>query len=312
MVERLLNTDVRYSNLLTAHYGMISPEIATKWSVIEPSRGEFDFTLMDQVVSYAGQHHLQVQGIPLVWWLANPAWLTQGNFTRAEFITILEDHIRTVVSRYAGRVAIWNVANETVDALGNLHDNVFLRGIGADYLDIAYRAARAADPTAKLYYNDIGGEVPSGKQVGALRLIFGFRARGVPIDGIGLQMHTTIEKAAKGTLTLGATDTRPTPKQFAETLLRYRNLGLEVAITEMDVRVPFPVTTSKLRRQAAIYKQVYKVCVQAPNCASLTTWGFTDRNSWVEGWTNGKAGAALPFDKNFAPKPAAFALFGGM
>ena len=105
----------------------------------------------------------------------------------------------------------------------------------------------------------------------------------MPIDGIGLQMHTTIEKAPKGTATLGATDTRPTPKQFAETLQRYRNLGLEVAITEMDVRVPLPATTSKLRRQAAIYKQVYKVCIQAPNCASLTTWGFTDRNSWVEG-----------------------------
>ena len=110
----LVGGDSQYTNVLLSHYHMITPEGATKWSVIEPERGVFNFAPMDEIVNFATQHHLQVQGLPLVWWKSNPDWLDNGTFSRAEYIAILQDHIRQVVSRYAGRVATWYVASESV------------------------------------------------------------------------------------------------------------------------------------------------------------------------------------------------------
>ena len=112
--------------------------------MIEPEQGVYNFAPMDTVVDFASLHHLQVQGLPLVWWASNPSWLTDGSFSRAEYITILQDYIRTVVSRYAGRVAMWNVVSEAVTFTT---PNVFYTHIGPEYIDIAYRTARAADPT---------------------------------------------------------------------------------------------------------------------------------------------------------------------
>jgi endo-1,4-beta-xylanase len=305
-----LQHDLAYRNTVTTRYRMISPEYAAKWSVIEPARGQFNFAPMDEVVNFAAQHQQKVQGLPLVWWLSNPDWLSQGTFTRDELIAILVNHVNTVVSRYAGRVAIWDVANEVVGTIGTLHNNLFLKTIGPDYIDIAYRTARAADPSAKLFYNDIGNEVPSGKSIGGLNLVRGLLSRGVPIDGVGLQMHTTIVKAPRTGATQGAIYHRPNPKKLADMMATYAGLGLEVAITEMDVRLTLPVKAVDLKEQAKVYRTVLNVCMKAPNCTSVTTWGFTDRYSWLSLWTNGTAAAGLPFGLNFEPKPAAKVFFG--
>ena len=109
---------------------------------------------------------------------------------------------------------------------------------------------------------------------------------------------------------LGATNVRPSAGLVGRTIRTYAKLGLDVAITEMDVRVFGPVTPKALKDQAKVYGQIYKVCIKSPNCKSLTTWGFTDRYSWVPSWSNGAAGSALPFDANYAPKPAAHIFFG--
>ncbi len=306
VLDRLTGGDSQYANMVLSHYHMITPENATKWSVIEPQQGVFNFAPMDALVDFASRHHLQVQGLPLVWWTGNPSWLTDGNFSPAEMSAILQNHIRTIVSRYAGRVAIWNVVSE---AVGFAVPNPFNSRIGPGYLDIAYRTARAADPTAKLYYNDMGGEIPAWRQTLALNMVHGFLARGVPLDGMGLEMHTTTSKIPVGP-PLGATNSRPSAGQIGRTMRTYAKLGLDVAITEMDVRLFGPVTAKALKDQAKVYKLIYRACIKSPNCRSLTTWGFTDRYSWVPSWTDGAAGSALPFDRNYAPKPAAHVFFG--
>ena len=130
----------------------------------------------------------------------------------------------------------------------------------------------------------------------------------MPIDGVGLEMHTTTAKG--GDTTWGATFTRVSAGKFGRTLRTYQKLGLDVAITEMDVRIFGTVTPKALKDQAKVYAQVYKACAKVANCKSMTTWGFSDRYSWIPNWTKGAAGAALPFDANYAPKPAAIALFG--
>jgi endo-1,4-beta-xylanase len=309
--EDALNKDVAYTNMIPTRYKMVMAESATTWRVIEPAQGVFNFGPMDKVVNFAMAHGLKVAAVPLLWHKENPTWLTQGTFTRAEMIAIVQNHITTIMHRYAGKVAIWDVSNEAVDPTAKVDHNVFYRRIGPDYFDIAFRTARQADPTAKLYYNDAGGEVPGGGKItGALNLINGMRSRGVPIDGVGLEMHTTILSGKKGgPVKVGALFHRPNATKLLATMNMWGKLGLEVAITEMDVRLKLPYTLADLKKQYGVYRQVYQTCIKAPNCKSLTTWGFTDRYSWVRSWQGPGWGAALPFDAQLRPKPAARLFF---
>jgi endo-1,4-beta-xylanase len=231
--------------------------------------------------------------------------LSSGAFSRAELIEILRDHIRTIVTRYRGRIADWDVVNEAVDESGELRRTIWLDGIGPEYLDIAFRTAHRADPSARLFYNDYGAEVSGPKRDGVIRLVQGLIDRGVPIDGVGLQMHTTSTTAPPGVdPPLGAQFFRPLPEKLADTMARYRAMGLVVTITEMDVRLRLPADSAALATQADVYRDVWTTCVQAPNCTGVTTWGFTDRYSWIPSFFTGY-GAALPYDEQLLPKPAA-------
>ena len=318
VADRALTGDAAYPNGLT-RYAMLTPENASKWSTIHPERNRYDFTAFDRVVDFARAHGQQVQGIPLVWYQQVPQWLTEGNFTRSELIAILYEHILTVVGRYRGRVANWVVVNEDVQEDGTFRTGGYgggtsfdggfwRRGIGDDYVDLAFRIAHAADPAAKLFYNDYAAEVAGVKYDGVNRLVGGLVARGVPIDGVGLQMHTTTLVKPKGMVApAGALIFRPRRPELRATMRAYASLGLDVAITEMDVRLQLPATAAALQDQAGVYSDVLRVCRSEPNCTSLTTWGYTDKYSWVPAWWSG-TGAALPFDESFRPKPAAAAL----
>ena len=151
------------------------------------------------------------------------------------------------------------------------------------------QAARAADPSAKLSINDYNIEGPSRKSDALYALVAGMVSRGVPIDGVGFQTHRTL-----GSITVAGLR-----GQFD----RYAALGLDVAITELDVRIPIPASAADLATQAATYAVARDACVGAANCRSITTWGFTDKHSWIPYFFTG-FGAALPWDANLAPKPA--------
>jgi endo-1,4-beta-xylanase len=309
--ESALNSDVVYTNTIRARYKSVTPEEGLTWRVIQPSRGVFNFSRMDKVVNFAIANGKRVEGLALLWYKGNPAWLLNGTFTRDEAIEILQTHIRTILERYRGKVAVWHIANEAINPQGEIDQNVFYKKIGPDYLDIAFRTAREADPTAKLYYNDAGNEqAGGGKATGVIRLVRGFRERGVPIDGVGMQMHTTILSGKKGgPVKIGALFHKPSGKLVRGMMLTYAGMGLEVAITEMDVRLTLPSNATMLRKQKSVYNVVYKACIKVQECKALTTWGVTDKYSWVGAWTAGKQGDALPFDYWMNPKPAASVFF---
>jgi endo-1,4-beta-xylanase len=302
-----LASDARYRRLLAGTYASVTPENEMKWEFTEPARGQFDFTAADAIVKFARQHGQQVHGHTLVWGNRNPAWLVDGHFSREQLINILKHHIDTVVGHYRGQVASWDVVNEAVANDGQLQHNVWLDGIGPGYIDMAFRFAHAADPDTRLFYNDNGGEVPGLKATAIHQLVAGLVDRGVPIDGVGLQMHTTTTPAPHGPVATGALDYRPSVAGLAETFRTYRALGLDVAVTEMDVWLRLPPIPSDLLAQAGVYRDVLDACRKAPNCTAFTTWGFTDRYSWIPQWKPG-TGAALPFDAAFRPKPAASVL----
>jgi endo-1,4-beta-xylanase len=290
----ILDKDAAYARLLAREFDLVTPENALKFSVVQPERGRFDFTQADALVAFAEAHDMQVNGHVLVWHQQLPDWLTQGHFGRDELKAILREHIRTLVARYRGRVASWDVAAEAVAEDGRLRETFWSRGIGPDYLDLAFRWAHEADPQARLRYNDYGGEGAGAKSDGIYDLMIALRRKGTPIHGVGLQMHLSLQDA-------------PPAREVRINMKRLAALGLETPITEMDVMLPLPASRAALKKQAALYRDMLQACLAVPQCRSFSTWGVTDRHSWIPEFFPGQ-GAALLFDADYQPKPAAGSL----
>jgi endo-1,4-beta-xylanase len=279
-----------YGDTLGREFNILTPENDMKWSFIHPQRSQYTFDRVDAIVAFAASHDMVVHGHTLVWHNQNPSWLTSNPFSRDEMTDILRDHISTVVGRFAGRyLTAWDVVNEGVNDDGTLRRTVWLDRIGTDYMDLAFRFANQADPTARLIYNDYGNETTNAKSDGIYTLLSGMRSRGVPVHGVGLQMH----------LPMSGIDVQ----SVAQNMQRFAALGLEIYVTEMDVRVPTPATSASLATQADVYRGVLNACLGQPACKAFQTWGFTDAYSWIPGSYPG-FGAALIFDERYQPKPA--------
>lgn len=234
-----LRTEILYSMTLSREFNMLTPENAMKFRSLHPEPFRYDFSTADEIVAAAELHNMQVRGHSLVWHRQLPPWLTENAWTRKELIKILRKHIKAVVGHYRGRIVAWDVVNEAVAEDGSLRDTFWLRGIGPDYIEMAFRWAHEADPKAMLFYNDYGGEGTGSKSDAIYTLVSRLVQRGVPIHGLGLQMHVS-------------TDRNPSPKEIAANMARMDRLGLEVHITELDVRLKAPATKGKPATQAEV------------------------------------------------------------
>jgi endo-1,4-beta-xylanase len=289
-----LRSDARYAGLLAREYNGVTPENAMKWDTIHPEPDRYDFRKADEIVEFARVNGMVVRGHTLVWHRQVPDWIASRSWTRPELEQVLRDHIHRVVRHYRGQVVQWDVVNEAVDDDGNLRDSIWLRVIGPEYVDLAFRWAREADPDALLFYNDFDLEFPGPKAEAAEALVRGLLDRGVPIDGVGIQGH---ELAA-----------RPLTRASVEDALRtYARMNLAVGITELDVAITPPGDETELEQQASMYDDVLAACLAVPRCRTFVTWGFTDAHSWIPGELPG-FGDALPFDEEYRPKPAVRAL----
>jgi endo-1,4-beta-xylanase len=291
-----------YADTLALEFNMIEPENAMKWPQTEPAPRRFDFGPGDAVVSFAEAHQLKVRGHNLLWGIHNPAWLEKGTFTPAELHDLMQRHIATVAGHFAGKVFAWDVVNEAFDSNGGLRHSVWfdqpgigLADKGTAYIEQAFRWAHDADPKALLFYNDYAAEGINAKSDAIYAMVKDFKERGVPIDGVGLQVHLSLADADK----LSSLDAN---------LSRLAALGLQVQITELDVGLPIPANgqlrdPKDARRQADLYALVARACVENPACTAFQTWGFTDKYSWIPGFTHGTRGDALLFDAQYGPKP---------
>jgi endo-1,4-beta-xylanase len=277
-----------YGEIAAREFNALTPGNAMKWGSVEPTRGSFNWAEADQIVGFAEANGQQVRGHTLVWHSQNPSWLTNGTWTSAELSQLMNDHIALEVGRYKGRLATWDVVNEPFNEDGTYRQTLWYNGLGADYIAQALTAARAADPAAKLYINDYNVEGVNAKSTALYNLVRSLKERGVPIDGVGLQAH----------LILGQV-----PSTLQQNIQRFADLGVDVAITELDIRMQLPSDSAKLTQQAADYKAVVGACVAVARCVGVTVWGFTDSDSWIPDTFPGQ-GAATPYDENFAPKPA--------
>jgi endo-1,4-beta-xylanase len=299
-VRPSLLSEAAYSATLAREFNMVEAEDAMKWWMLRPTPS-FDFSKADAIVRFAQAYGMKVRGHCLVWDHNNPQWLADGRFTPTQLSRLLQEHITTVMKHYAGQVFAWDVVNEALDENGRLKDSPWFNqpGIGlaekdTAYIEQAFRWAHEADPRALLFYNENGGEGLNRKSDAIYAMVKAFKQRGVPIDGVGLQMHIShldLDTAA-----------------IASNIARLTALGLQVHITELDVSLPVDpngtASDGDLLRQAEIYREVVRACLHSPKCTAIQTWGFTDRYSWIGSHSHGTRGAALPFDRAYKPKAA--------
>lgn len=288
--EDALRDDAEYAATLAREFNSLTPENSMKFDALHPAPFHYEFAGGDAVVDFAEQHNMQVHGHVLVWHEQLPAWLINGHWTQAQLRMILREYIFRVVGHYREHIKIWDVVSEAIDDNGAMRQTFWSQGIGPDYIALAFQWAHEADPEAVLLYNDYGGEGGGPKADAIYKLLQGLRAQGVPVNAVGLQMHTSVEAA-------------PDIQAVSANMARLNSLGLNVFITEMDVMIKLPVTPAKLQAQADIYRDVLNTCLSASNCHHFTLWGFTDRHSWIPGFFPGN-GAALIFDEQMQPKPS--------
>ncbi len=300
-VRPSLFQEAAYSETLAREFNMVEAEDVMKWAAIRHDQDSFDFREGDEIVRFAQAHGMKVRGHCLVWDHNNPAWLAQGHFTPEQLSNLLRDHITTVVKHYAGQVFAWDVVNEGLDENGRVKDSpwynlpgIGFAGTGTAYIEQAFRWAHDADPRALLFYNENGAEDLNRKSDAVYAMVKEFKRRGIPIDGVGLQMHVSnldLDTAA-----------------IAANIARLTALGLQVHITELDVSLPVDAAglanKEDIRRQADLYRGIARACVQNPGCTAIQTWGFSDKYSWIGSHTHGTRGAALPLDRAYKPKPA--------
>ncbi len=295
-------SDSDYATTLTTEFSAVEPENAMKFRPIHPRPNTdlepYDFAAADQLVAFAQKHGLQVRGHTLVWHKQNPDWVTQSNFDTNQLNSILEDHIRTVVGHFGTKVFAYDVVNEAFNDDGTLRTSIWYDqpGIGfakqgTKYIEQAFEWAHSANPAAKLFYNDYDAEIVNKKSDAIYAMVRDFKNRGVPIAGIGLQMHHTLKF-----------DTPENMQSLATNMKRLADLGLEIHITELDVRLDSD-SPANLAAQAKLYGEIVDACTRQPACKMIQTWGFTDKYSWIPTSFQGY-GWGLPWDSNYQKKPA--------
>ncbi|KZL75644.1 glycosyl hydrolase family 10 [Colletotrichum incanum] len=279
-----------------SNFGQVTPGNGQKWDYLQANQGVFTYGYADVVPNFAKKNGQILRCHTLLYRAQTPKWVTGGKWTKAQMTSIITAHINNVVGHYKGECYAWDVANEAVDDQGNYRqDTTFYNVLGLDYLTLAFNTAHAADPAAKLYYNDYNIENVNAKQQKTLELVKFVQDAGAPIHGVGMQGHFIV-------------GSMPSQEDLETAASQYTALGVEVAYTEFDVKfTSLPYTAAGLQSQADAYVAVIKACLNVEGCVGWTIWDWTDKYSWVPGTFPGQGGACL-WDNNFKPKPAYYSV----
>jgi endo-1,4-beta-xylanase len=249
--------DNTYATILNREFGSVTPENEMKWDTTEPSRNSFNYANADRIVNHARSHGMVVRGHTLAWHQQQPGW-AQG-LSGSDLRSAMTNHITQVATHYRGQIYAWDVVNEAfADGGGGGRRDSNLQRTGNDWIEVAFRTARAADPNAKLCYNDYNTDGVNAKSTGIYNMVADFKNRGVPIDCVGFQSHLS----------------NSVPGDYQANLQRFANLGVDVQITELDISGG---------NQAAVYGSVTQSCLAVTRCAGITVWGIRDSDSWRTG-----------------------------
>jgi endo-1,4-beta-xylanase len=268
--------EAQYASTWTTEFNGVTPENEMKWDTIEPNRNQFNFSPADQITTQARSRSMTIRGHTLVWHSQLAGWVSGLDATNLR--SAMVNHINGVMGHWKGQIYAWDVVNEAFAENGTRRsESPFQQKLGDGYIEEAFRAARAADPAAKLCYNDYNTDGQNAKSNGVFAMVQDFKSRGVPIDCVGFQSHFN--------------SASPVPSDYQANLQRFANLGVDVQITELDIE-------GSGSTQANNYTRVVNACLAVTRCTGITVWGIPDKYSWRA------SGTPLLFDSNYGKKPA--------
>tara|TARA_R110002050_G_scaffold223338_1_gene359101 strand:- start:7721 stop:8854 length:1134 start_codon:yes stop_codon:yes gene_type:complete len=319
--NQILEKDSVQSALIANEFNSVTPENVMKSILIHPLRDTFNFELPDKLVALAEKNDMHIQGHTLVWHSQlSPFFKEISDST--EMVEVLTNHINTIVSRYKGKIDAWDVVNEALNDDGTLRKTVFLDVLGEDYLSLVFKLTEKVDPDVELYYNDYSMTNPS-KRAGAIKMIKRMQELGTKVNGIGMQGHWDLNS--------------PSLEEIEQSIVDYAELGIKVAITELDVSVipmpwdftgadvnvkfesgdptmnPYPekLPDSIQIKLADRYAAIFKIFLKHHDKISrITLWGVNDGDSWKNDWPiNGRTNYPLLFDRTNGKKKAYYSVF---
>jgi len=301
--------------LISKEFNSITAENIMKSMFIHPYKDTFDFKMTDKYVAFGEKHNMFIHGHTLVWHSQLAPWFSELKDSTAMALA-LENHIKTIVSKYKGKIGSWDVVNEALNEDGTLRKSIFLDVLGENYLALAFKWASEADPNTDLYYNDYN-MTNADKRNGAIKMIKHIQEQGIKVDGIGMQGHWGLES--------------PSLEEIEKSILDYASLGVKVAITEMDINVlpspwdlvgaevsqnfensekmnPYPksLPDSVQVKFAKRYQDIFKLFLKHQDKISrITFWGVNDSQTWLNDWPiKGRTNYPLLFDRALHQKPA--------
>ncbi|GAA3962295.1 beta-xylanase [Amorphoplanes auranticolor] len=251
-------SDSTYVGILNREFNSVTAENEMKIDATEPQQNQFSFANADRIVNHAIAQGMKVRGHTLAWHSQQPGWMQsmEGTALRSAML----NHVTRVATYYRGKIDSWDVVNEAYADSGGGRRDSNLQRTGNDWIEAAFRAARAADPGAKLCYNDYNIDNWTwAKTQGVYTMVRDFKARGVPIDCVGLQSHFNSGS--------------PYPSNYRTTLESFAALGVDVQITELDIE-------GSGQSQATTYANVVRDCLAVARCNGITVWGIRDTDSW--------------------------------
>lgn len=302
---RLTTGTPLYRQTAEREFSSVTAENHLKMHHVHPAQDRYDWSGSDVIVNFAEQSKKRMHGHTLLWHEAVPNWVKSFSGDSVAWENLFKTHVQTVVGKYRGRIASWDVVNEAFDDKGELRNSIWREKLGPDFIARAFRYAREADPAVKLFYNDYGQEYSPAKLRAMLRMVEDFRRRGVPIDGIGLQFHINVNTSETG---------------ITDALRQSAATGLLVHISELDVAMNpakatnFQPTPDLLNRQKLKFQFVvktYRDIVPKAQQHGITTWNVGDADSWIPGFCK-CSDYPLPFDVNYQKKPAYDGIVAGL
>jgi endo-1,4-beta-xylanase len=311
VIVRNIEDDPSFAKLVREQCGIVVPTNELKWIALRPAPDQYDFSRANFLLAFAESNRMLMRGHTLCWHESVPEWI-QAPENRSNARQFLADHINTVCRHFAGKLHSWDVVNEAIspgdNRPGGLRKSFWYEQIGPEYIDLAFRTARAADPHARLTYNDYGVEFDNEQDAEKRRLILellrGMRKRNVPIDAVGIQSHVMAAL----------------PYQFGKGLADYieaiRQMGLEVYLTELDVNDDDIAADDPAQRDSMVaetYTEYLRVALASLAVNLVLTWDLSDRFTWLNHGPfprkhPDRPQRSLPFDRDYRPKEAFFAL----
>jgi endo-1,4-beta-xylanase len=265
--------DSAYTTIANREFNMVTCENEMKIDATEPTQNQFSFTNGDKIYDWAVLNGKKVRGHTLAWHSQQPLWMQ--NLSGTALRQAMINHINGVMAHYKGKLAHWDVVNEAYADGSSSRRQSNLQATGNDWIEVAFKTARAADGTAKLCYNDYNTDNwTHAKTQGVYAMVQDFKSRSVPIDCVGFQAHFN--------------SGNPVPSNFQQTLSSFAALGVDVAITELDIA----------GASTTDYSNVVKACLAVSRCIGITVWGVRDSDSWRSG------DQPLLFDGSGNKKPA--------